>query len=54
MVCLCVCVRLKISCILLSTCCPEGYTGIIPNDKYMKFINVIIYRGAIALGVSET
>ena len=43
-------VCLKVSGILSSICCLDGQIGILPNEKYIKFVQVIMYRDLFGLG----
>ena len=47
-------VCLKVSGILASVCRLDGQIGILPHEKYVKFIHVMIYHDTIDLGVSKS
>ena len=45
---------LKVSGMLSFICCLDGQIGILPNEKYIKFIQVIMYHYTVDLGVSKS
>ena len=47
-------VCLKVSGILSSICCLDDQIVILPNEKCIKFILVMMYRDTVDLGVSKS
>ena len=45
---------LNVSGMLSFICCLDGQIGILPNEKYIKFIQVIMYHDTVDLGVSKS
>ena len=42
----------KVSGILSFNCCLDGQIGILPNEKYIKFIHVMMYHDSVDLRLS--